>query len=246
MVAKVTVITPTTGKDSLFMLIDSIREQRNCNDEPIDIHHIMLWDDKREGSFIWPDYLKNEVRKPEELQVEEEHYRSTCLVLPSGLCNRSAPGSALRSIGLMTAQTELVTFADDDIIWEKNHLSTLTSVIDASGSNWGYCMRNIWTRREDDQYEFVCLDDFESVGDESKLSYQMVDNNCMIFKRRYGTSAACLYRETKEYNDDRLMYQFLTKHAGAPAKTRQATVNQVCPDRLVEFFRTNGSNPYAI
>jgi hypothetical protein len=65
----------------------------------------------------------------------------------------------------------------------------------------------------------------------------MVDNNCMIFKRRFGTSAAVLYRETREYNDDRLMYAFLKKHAGEAGKTNAATINQVCPESLVDFFR---------
>ena len=67
----------------------------------------------------------------------------------------------------------------------------------------------------------------------------MVDNNCMIFKRKYGVSAACLYRNTEDYNDDRLMYNFLKQYAGVPAINIKASVNQVCPERLVEFFRTN-------
>ena len=236
---KITVITPTTGKDSLFMLIDSIRQQVDSEQNPIDVFHIILWDNKREGQFMWPDY------ENKELQVEDNgNYSSLCLILPGSFGQKTAPGSALRSIGLMAAQTDFVTFADDDIVWEPNHLYSVLNLIEQSKANWGYCMRRIWTKRDDGQYEFICLDNFESVGDESKLDYQMVDNNCMVFKRRFGTSAACLYRETKEYNDDRLMYQFLAKHAGIPVKTRLSTINQVCPDRLVEFFRTNGSNQY--
>ena len=62
---------------------------------------------------------------------------------------------------------------------------------------------------------------------------------CMMFKRKYGVSAACLYRETTEYNDDRLMYDFLKKYAGEPGKTLTATINQVCPKKLEQFFRKN-------
>ena len=46
---------------------------------------------------------------------------------------------------------------------------------------------------------------------------------------------------TKEYNDDRMMYAFLKQYAGQPGKTGTATVNQICPVRLEQFFRMNCS-----
>ena len=67
----------------------------------------------------------------------------------------------------------------------------------------------------------------------------MVDNNCMVFNRRLGSSAAVLYRETTEYNDDRLMYNFLKKYGGDPYLSDEATVNQICPEKLEEFFTLN-------
>jgi hypothetical protein len=67
----------------------------------------------------------------------------------------------------------------------------------------------------------------------------MVDNNGMIFHRRLGSSGAVLYRETSEYNDDRLFYAFLKQHGGQPGKSEMATVNQICPSRLEQMFREN-------
>jgi len=61
----------------------------------------------------------------------------------------------------------------------------------------------------------------------------------MMFRRRFGSSAAPLYREVSEYCDDRLMYEFLKTYAGEPGKTNLATINQICPDKLVDFFRNN-------
>jgi hypothetical protein len=69
----------------------------------------------------------------------------------------------------------------------------------------------------------------------------MCDNNCMIFQRELGTAAAVLYRETTNYDDDRLMYGFLKQRAGTRGLTGMPTVNQTCPARLVEFFRSNCS-----
>ena len=77
------------------------------------------------------------------------------------------------------------------------------------------------------------------MGDEAKTVYKSVDNNTMIFERRFGTSAACIYRETKEQNKDLLIYDFLTKYAGEPGRTRMATINRVCSPRLASYFRDN-------
>lgn len=234
---KLTIITPTTGKGSLFSLIESIKSQE------VPVEHILLWDDFREGSFAGKGDL---VQTPQSLEKEEYwnefNYLIKSIVVKGTMNSGEAKGSALRSIGLMAAQSDLVTFADDDVMWEPNHLQTMLKAIE--GKQWAFCKRRIWTPipkdgSGDDGFEFLGVDNFESVGEEAKTQYKMVDNNCMMFNRRFGTSAAVLYRETKDYNDDRLMYAFLKKHAGAPGKTNEATINQVCPDKLVPFFRTN-------
>lgn len=225
----VSIITPTTGKDSLFNLIESITKQG------LSVIHIVLWDDKREGCFadgrMTPEKLENAK------YVEDYGYVANNIIVKGNFVSGIAAGSALRSIGLMVANTEYVMFADDDVMWEPNHLSSM--ILSVSDKNWAFCKRKIWTKMPDGKYEYLGVDDFESVGEEAKTPYKMVDNNCMIFRRRFGTSAAVLYRETSDYNDDRLMYDFLKKYAGEPGKTQEPSVNQVCPERLTNFFRIN-------
>jgi len=46
---QITIITPTTGKKGLYKLIDSIDSQN------IPCVHILLWDSKREGDFLYPN-----------------------------------------------------------------------------------------------------------------------------------------------------------------------------------------------
>ena len=229
----ISVITPTTGKDSLFTLIESITKQG------VPVCHIILWDALKEGRF--KNSTEQVSMNPLDLDKEEYwkqfNYMVINIDMKVPMINGLAAGSALRAIGLMAAPTDLVTFADDDIIWENDHLINMLEAV--KQKNWAFCKRKIWTTTPDGQFEYLGIDEFESVGDESKLSYKMIDNNCMIFQRRFGVSGACLYRETKEYNDDRLMYEFLKKYAGEPGKTNTATVNQVCPKRLEEFFRKN-------
>jgi len=222
----VTIITPTTGKNTLFNLIDTIKRQN------VPVDHILLWDDKKEDRFV--DELS-----PYSMDVISDQYKCSNFILQGKRINGIACGSALRAIGLMAANTDFVTFADDDVMWEDGHLLSLLQTTQNPSSNWAFCKRKIWSKVSNEEFELLGVDEFESVGEEAKTPYKMVDNNCMLFRRRFGVSAACLYRETQEYNDDRLMYAFLKKYAGEPEKTNLATINQVCPERLIEFFKTN-------
>jgi len=216
----VTVITPTTGKETLNKLVKSLTDQIG----DISIEHILLWDDTRdemsESSSMYNSHVKN--------------YTSYSIILPGKFVFGDASGSALRAVGMMAARGDYVTFADDDVWFEKEHLLTLLKGVEDAKSSWGYCRRMIWH-----DGKTIGIDEFESVGNEPcrKVPYEMVDNNSMIFVRRFATSAACLYRETTDYNDDRLMYKFLKDYAGAPAIVKNVSVHQICPDNLVEFFK---------
>ena len=221
----VSVITPTTGKDSLFNLIKSLDKQS------IPFVHILLWDDKREEGFLYPDPITLKSKDPYSLNSSNRY----SVVIPGSFVQGNAYGSALRSVGLMLATTPYVTFADDDVYFESNHFESMINSIE--GHEWSYCKRKIWKNTKKG-VEYIGVDDFESVGDSSsrKVPYEMVDNNCMIFTRKFGVSGACLYRTTQGYNDDRLFYGFLKQYAGQPGKTELATVNQICPQRLEEMF----------
>lgn len=221
----ITIITPTTGKDSLNRLIESLRKQ------VVNFNHILLWDDKREGEF---SKLSNSPKVPSDIvNCNLSNGMRYCIEIPGSFVQGGATGSALRAIGLMAANTPYVTFADDDVWYEPNHLETLLGAV--QGKQWAYGRRRVWANKND----CIGVDNFESVGDNlsRKTPYEMADNNTMIFTRRFGTSGAVVYRETKEYNDDRLMYAFLKKHAGEPGRITEATVNQICPERLESMFR---------
>ena len=212
------VITPTTGDPSLSKLMDSLYAQ------DIDFEHILLWDDKRNGHC-----------EPEGICAINGWTKTYSIVIPGKIVQGIAAGSALRSVGLMAAKGKYVTFADSDVWQEPNHFQNLLKLV--SNAQWGFCRRKIW----DSKNEYLGVDNFESVGNssEKKVPYTLVDNNTVIFERRFGSSAAVLYRETTEYNDDRLMTAFLYKYAGEPGVSKEATINQVCPERLENMFREN-------
>jgi hypothetical protein len=216
----VTIITPTTGRQSLLRLIDSVDAQEGG----IPVMHLLLWDDKREPGAPTPEQLAAPDR--------------TCTVLPDGFGRfGDAPGSAMRALGLIWATTPLITFADDDVWWDRAHLRNLVTATE--GRSWASTLRRIWSP----DGNLLGVDRFESVGDDPgrRVPYEMCDNNCMMVRREHAVAAAPLYRETRLYNDDRLMYAFLKQHAGPRGRTNEPTVNQISPDRLVPFFRGNCS-----
>ena len=233
MTPSVTILTPTTGKSSLYKLIQSIDSQ------DIPYVHILLWDDKREDDFLYPNPKTFETLSPMNVTKFSNTRSGSCrysIAIPGSTVQGMAYGSSLRSVGIMASQTDFITFADSDVWWESDHLKYLLKAIE--GKNWAYCKRKIWSNKNN-KIEYLGIDNFESVGDSTdrKVPYEMVDNNCMIFTRRFGTSGAVLYRETNgEYNDDRKMYAFLKQHAGIPGKASVATVNQICPKRLEDMF----------
>lgn len=100
-------------------------------------------------------------------------------------------------------------------------------------------LRTIWTAAG----ERLGVDRFEAVGDDitRRAPYETMDNNCLVFARELGVGAAWMYRETRHYNDDRLMYEFLKKYAGPRGRTDRATIHQICRDRLIDMFRSNCS-----
>jgi hypothetical protein len=212
----VTVITPTTGRPSLERLISSIDRQAPGGT----IFHLLLWDGMRDAAAKAPESYNSD--------------RRLSVVLPAGLGrNGNAPGSPLRAVGLMTAMTAWVTFADDDVRWDDGHVAALAAAV--PGVRWASTLRTIWTSAG----ERLGVDRFESVGDDPgrRVPYEMCDNNCLVFRRELGTAGAVLFRETRDYNDDRLMYRFLKTSGGRRGTTGRPTIHHICPDKLVAFFR---------
>jgi len=213
----VTIITPTTGKKSLLSLIKSVDNQSLQGIT----YHLLLWDDKRD-SDVDPASFNNE-------------HRFSIVAPPGSGRNGSAPGSLLRAIGLLTAKTPWVTFADDDVVWDPTHLEELNRSI--GSAHWISTLRKIWSPGG----KLIGVDTFESVGDDASRTtpYEMCDGNTMLFRREFGVYASVLYRETTEYNDDRLMYAYLKKNAGPRGRTGIPTINHTCPTSLEEFFAQN-------
>jgi hypothetical protein len=215
-----TIITPTIGRQSLDKLIESVDSQTI----KAATHHLVMWDDYRIKGAADPLSFNSAVRQS--------------VVLNGNLGkNGDAPGSPLRAVALMAANTPWVTFADDDVWWDKYHVEKILETIESSKVNWLSTHRHIWQS----ETLYLGVDNFESVGDalSRTVPYEMCDGNTMVFKRELGVMAAHLYRNTTNYDDDRLMYAHLKANAGPRGTITSATIHQICPETLIPFFQSN-------
>lgn len=218
----ITIITPTIGRNSLIKLMDSIESQSVKNIT----HHIMMWDEYRIIDGLTPENLETENRQS---IVMRGHFGR----------NGLAPGSPLRAVALMVANTPWITFADDDVWWDKHHIEKIVDTINTTNCDWLTTHRHIWKSETD----YIGVDRFESVGDAltRTVPYEMCDGNTIVAKREFGVMAAHLYRNTVNYDDDRLMYNYLKTNAGARGIIENATIHQICPHKLVPFFESQCS-----
>lgn len=213
--ALISVITSVRNKENLNQLIESVKLQK------IATRHILLF----------PKNINNQ-EEFKILETEIDNYSSNCMFIKEDEENISNKESYLKSIGLITANTDYVTFADDNIIWEENHLITMLDLI--QNNKWVVCKKRIWTTTESGEYEYLGEYDLSPYFDNNKI---LVDNNCIMFRRKYGSSSACIFRENKLNNDNTQMFDFLSKHAGFPGLTKNATINWVCNNKVADYFR---------
>jgi hypothetical protein len=213
----ITIITPSVGRPSLRRLMKSLDEQ------PVPFCHIILFDGFRvEGA-----------EDPSAYCVAPSHGIRYTITIPGNFVKPPTAGAALRSIGIMAADTPWVAFQDDDCWIENNHYTALLAAVE--GKHWGFSRRKVWHPNG----TLIGKDDFESIGVGNKLGYDLVDGNTYLIRREYATAMAVQYRETKSYNDDRLALAFLTQHGGPPGTSNAHTVNQVCPDKLIGMFEAH-------
>lgn len=224
---ELTILTITCGRPaSLPRLIESIENQTL----KIPFVHYLFWDDFRVNGASAPESYN-------------EPGKRFSIVLPPGTAKPEtfdfSIGPATQSAGMMLAKSPWVTFADDDVWWEPNHLELMGRAIKSAASNWGSTFRTIWAS----DGARIGVDRFESVGDDSTrgVPYEMCDCNTMMFRRELGVPCAAAIRPTQTYDNDRLMYLYFKQYGGKRARVETPTINHICPDRLTTFFRANCS-----
>jgi glycosyltransferase involved in cell wall biosynthesis len=205
------VITPTTGKDTVFKAMESIRDQT------IKTEHLVVFDGQK-------------ARDNFPLAFVDRH---TFLTLPENVGGNGWYGHRVYAGMPLMVNADYILFLDEDNWFEPNHVETMINKIKSKDLMWAYSLRRICNEAG----EYVCDDDCESLGRYPTFYDHMlnfVDTNCYCFKREYLVSIAHTFYG--QWGADRPFYKAASTNLPAFGCTGEATVNYRAPERLLGMF----------
>lgn len=213
--AKVTVITATTGNPLLAKCIESVSNQTHA-----DIQHLVIVDgpDRREAADqavdIIPHYLLNKV---------------IIHTLPYAIGKDRWNGHRIYAAGTYMAEGDYIIYLDDDNALEPTHIEDCLKVI-ADGNTWAYSLRNI----VDKDHKFICQDNCESLGKWPSILNKddyFIDVNCYFLPKLLAVQLTPLwyrkFREPGQPEVDRVLCQALRQFAPKYDTTYGYSVNYV-------------------
>jgi glycosyltransferase involved in cell wall biosynthesis len=212
---RVMVITPTTGKDTVFKAIKSVKEQT------ITTEHLVVFDGRAAHDvFVCAEYVCHDNLKT--------------ITLPENVGGNGWYGHRVYAGMPLMVNADYILFLDEDNWFEPNHVETMINKIKSKDLMWAYSLRRI----HDESGQYVCDDDCESLGRypavyDSALNF--VDTNCYCFRREFLVTVAHSFYG--QWGADRPFYKVASTALPSFGCTGEATVNYRAPERLLEMFR---------
>ena len=208
---RITVITPTTGRDTLTRAVNSVIDQT------IEVEHLLVADGP-EASTRNPSFYSSVHR----------------LILPENVGANGWYGHRVYASVPLLVNADYVLFLDEDNWFEPNHVETMINKIKSKDLMWAYSLRRIC----DERGQYVSDDDCESLGRWPTFydhTLNFVDTNCYCFRREYLVTVAHSFYG--QWGADRGFYKAASKLLPSFGCTGEATVNYTAPERLLEMFR---------
>ena len=211
---RIMVITPTTGKDTVFKAIESVKAQT------IPTEHMLVID----GAKSWVNFNN----KGTIADI------CTHVTLPENVGGNGWYGHRVYAAMPLMVNADYILFLDEDNWFEPNHVETMINKIKSKDLMWAYSLRKICNEAG----EYVCDDDCESLGRYPPVYDHLlnfVDTNCYCFKREYLVSVAHTFYG--QWGADRPFYKAASTNLPSFGCTGEATVNYRAPERLLGMFR---------
>lgn len=195
------VIIPTTGKDTLLKSVTSALLQDFKN-----IKVLLVIDGKEYFSAV-----QNIVYKIFGCDISDKGYDRTKLEvveLPTNVGKDGWYGHRIYSAFSLLVDQDYVLYLDEDNFIDKNHVSSMVSLIEENNLDWCHSLRKI----VDENGSYIMNDDCESLGGyRPYTNYNHVDTSCYCLTldtaRRF--SGAIFGK----YGADRQFYNVLSEHA---------------------------------
>jgi glycosyltransferase involved in cell wall biosynthesis len=209
---RVMVITPTTGKDTLYKAIDSVANQTIPTEHLVVVDGMDVWK-KLDG--VWP-------------------LRCIHMTIPENVGGNGWYGHRVYAAMPLLVNADYILFLDEDNWFEPNHVKTMINKIKSKDLMWAYSLRRICNEAG----EYIGDDDCESLGRWPTFydhTLNFVDTNCYCFRREYLVTIA--HKFYGQWGADRPFYKAAAATLPSFGCTGKATVNYRAPERLLEMFR---------
>lgn len=177
----VTVVTPTTGAKYLSKCIASVQNQTYKH-----IQHLVYIDGKKHLDKV-ADIVKN---------VDHTNKPLDIIPLPYSTGENRFNGHRIYGSAPFLCKGEFICFLDEDNWFAENHIESLMETI--KGKQWAFSLRKI----VDENDEFVCNDDCESLGKYPSILNEQdyfVDVGCFFLSRDVALQTSQIwYRKARE------------------------------------------------
>jgi hypothetical protein len=248
--SSVTVITASTGRDSLMKCVESVSNQSGA--ELGKVQHLILSDGPEANQKTQQILYKASAKQINGFEL---------IKLPYAVGKDRWNGHRMYGAGTFLAEGDYVTFLDDDNWFDPNHLNQCVKAIHESPRNaWAFSLRKIVSQ----DGNFLCNDDCESLGNYPTVmspNDHLVDVNCYFLRKDLAIQLSPIwYRKAREPNVmevDRALIAALLHNQVPGACTGQYTVNyavggnalSVAPDFFIQgnaemTKRYNGDFPW--
>lgn len=228
----VAVVLPTIGRPEIINSIKSVYAQSNT----LRIQLLVGLDRPIENAYNF------------ELLTNPPKHVTTCFFYPGystnfrhGGVHPTSDGGALRCTLTHLANSQYITYLDDDNWWAETHLLEMLSAI--QGRDWAFSLR--WFVHNTTKQK-ICIDTWESVGPGKGVFNRdeggFVDPNCLIINKLTCWRGIIFWNQpyimSRTGNGaDRNIFHFLSQHS-IPGETKNATAYYVInPNDLLHPYR---------
>ena len=189
----VTVITPTTGMDTLEQAIKSVSTQN--------AEHIIVVDGVR--------FAENAVK----IVTANQHPNLRIVIVPENTGNPPRHfnptyngwffGHRIYAAMANLVNTDYIMFLDEDNWYEPDHVASMVQLIENHNLEWAYSLRNI----VDVHGKFICQDNCDSLGIfPNYKNIPFVDMNCYCFRTGLLLEIVKIF-QIPNYHCDRAVYK---------------------------------------
>ena len=146
----VAVITSTIGRPELTLAIESVQNQTYPCKHYVFIDGDIFWDKAKSILEQFPDVIP--------------------IYLPMNTGKNRILNGAINAAAAFLVEEDIICYLDDDNQLRDDHVESLVNVIE-QGADFAYSLRSFY----DSNHQFICHDDFESLGNWTTKSDIFVD-----------------------------------------------------------------------